>query len=275
MGISTYSGVGRHRERSPDDDAGGGSSSNGSEGGEGNGGAGEGGSNAPGAGTLDRGKLNPLLRGMPEEQLNEVFDALMSAARKKDQAPDMSGVPSHARPAQREEPAAPKMPTRDQFKEMLDPNHENFNPEVAFKAVVEANYGGLINDIGRNATAGIKGELRRQLPDFDKYEADIDTVLAGSGNVSQAQMVDTYFRVKGLRQTQEEIAARQKPPVTAPPSPRKEQATEPAMSSEDIEVAKVMFRGSADPIAEYKKAQQMMDAQHIRVPGDPKPKAKA
>ncbi len=264
MGTSAVEGAGGNGSGNAPDNAGGGQGSAGTGGGTGNGGAGAGAPNAGGTGTLDRNKLNPLLRGMPEEQLNEVFDALMTAARRP-AGQDMSGVPAHARPA----PAAPKVPTRDELKDMLDPNSEKFDPESAFKSVVEANYGGLLTDISRNASAGVKAEVRRQLPDFDQYEADIDTVLSGVPNVNAAVIVDTYFRVKGLRTTQKEIEERARPPKTVAPSPAKS-SIESEISAEDQEIARVMFRGSADPIAEYRKAQQMMETQHIRVPGDPK-----
>ena len=243
--------------------------------GGGNGAGGASGGDATGAGNLDRSKLNPLLRAMPEDQINEVFDALFSAVKNKANGPDLSGVPAHAR---KDEPPAPKKLSKDELKEFFDPNSEKFDPAAAMRLVVEENYSGLLNDIGANATVGLKAAIKAQLPDFHKYEADIDTVLKAvpSSQINQGFILDTYFKVKGLRQTQTELADAAKPPTTVRPSPKKDdvETGSDQLSDEDKQVAMVMFRGSADPIAEFKKASKMMDTQNMRVPGDPKPAKK-
>lgn len=213
---------------------------------------------------------------MPEEQISEVFDTLFEAVRHKPAGGrDLSGVPAHAQPAPVREEKKPI--TKEQLRKMFDPNdEENFNPQAAMKMMVEENYSGILNDIGRNASVGMKAAVRTRLPDFDKYEQDIDTVLATypPTQVTADLITNTYFQVKGYRQTEAEIRDRQKPPTTAPPSPARREEPAAVDDPEILAVARVMFPGSPDPLGELKKAEALMTKGHIRVPGDPKPKPK-
>lgn len=206
---------------------------------------------------------------MPPEQINEVFETMFSALRKTSETkPELSGVPSHARPAAA--PAAAAEPTMDELKAAFDPNSDSFNPKAMVARIVDANYSGIIGDISRNASAGLKSELRQQLPDFKDFERDIDEVVSAipPSQVTSQSYLQAYFAVKGLRATQREIQDRAKPPSTVPPSSPKLVVDDVKVSDEDRQVAAVMFRGAADPVAEYKKAQKMMEVQVMRVPGD-------
>jgi hypothetical protein len=204
---------------------------------------------------------------MPPEQINEVFETMFSALRKTS-GPDLSGVPAHAKPVV--ERTEPKKPTMDELKAAFDPSSDTFNPEAMVARIVDANYGGIVADISRNANAGLKNEIRSQLPDFKEYEADVDNLVSAmpAGTVNQGSYLQAYFTVKGFKQTQKEIADRAKPPTTVVPSAPRVEGDDLKMSQEDMDVARVMFRGAADPIAEYKKAAKMMESQNIRVPGD-------
>jgi hypothetical protein len=259
------------------DAAGAGGNSGDAAGGAGNGGSADSAANAGGTRAIDRSKLPALIRDMPEEQIGEVFNTMLEAVMNKggsNGGRDMSGVPEHARPVA---PAAPKQPTKEEFKKMLDPNDEGFNPEAAFKMFVDANYGGLINDIGRNASAGLKVSLRNRFKDFGTYEADVDKVLSRipAAQVNEDLIINTYFQVKGYRATETEMREAARPPKTVEPSPaRVDSSAATQFNDEETAVAKVMFPGAADPVAELRKAQALMDKGHVRVPGDAKPAPK-
>lgn len=228
------------------------------------------GTNAGNQTQLDREKLNPLLRGMSEEQVNEVFDTLFSAVKR---GPD-SGVPSHARPA---EPRveAPKPVTKDELREAFDPNSEKFDPQAAIDRIVTQNYGGLLNDIGNRATSGMRVALKAQFPDIDDYQQGIDQVLQGRNpaQITQQEYVGAYLMAKGAKQVENEVRERTKKPATTTPSPAvdleaQERETQDKLSPAEEDVAKIMFRNSADPVAEFKRASALARNFKVKVPGD-------
>lgn len=219
-------------------------------------------------GGIDRTKLNPLIAGMNEEQMNEVFDTLFNAARNQN-----AGVPQHAQQVQ--EPAAPKIPDKESLREYFDPTSDKFDPMAVIGQVVEANYGGLLGDINKRALSGVEVAMRQQFTDFDKYKADIDQILAGrpATTISQQDYLAAYYMAKGARATEAEVRERQKPPTTATPSP---QAIEPVVDPRDVlsptekEVAAIMFRGEADPEAAFRAARARATGGVTKVPGDKK-----
>jgi hypothetical protein len=209
---------------------------------------------------LDRNKLNPMLRGMSPEQLNETFESLFTALRQ---------------PVQQQQAAPPPAPepvlTNEAVKERFDPQSDKFDPIGAVRDITQRNYGGLIEDIGKRANAGMKEALRRQLPDFDKHEADIDRVLANvpANQINEQVLANTYFSVLGAKQAAELQKQRTRPPETRQPSTKREETERPKLSAEEENVARVMFRGSADPIKDYLDAQAKFEnGYQMRVPGD-------
>jgi hypothetical protein len=217
---------------------------------------------------LDRGKLSPMLRGMTEEQISETFDTMFTALRR----------PVEAAPQPTAPPPAPEPElTNEHFRERFDPNSDKFDPMGAVRDITQRNYGPLIEDIGKRANAGMKEGLRRRLPDFDKHEADIDKVLANvpTNQINEALLASTYFSVLGAKEAQRIQTERNKPPTTREPSTKKEVSETPKLTAEEEQVARVMFRGSADPIKDYLDAQDKMEKGYqMRVPGDPPKKEK-
>lgn len=202
---------------------------------------------------------------MSPEQLNETFDALFTAVRQ---------------PVERQAPAPVREPepelTNEGVRDRFDPASDKFDPIGAVRDITQRNYGGLIEDIGKRANSGMKESLRRQLPDFDKHEADIEKVLANvpANQINEQVLMNTYFSVLGAKEAAKMQRDRNKPPETRQPSTRKEETERPKLSSEEESVARVMFRGSADPIKDYMDAQDKFEKGYqMRVPGDaPAPK---
>lgn len=227
------------------------------------------GTNAADSTKLDREKLNPLLKGMSEEQVNEVFDTLFSAVRR---GPN-SGVPEHAQERPRVEP--PRPVTKDELREAFDPNSEKFDPQAAIDRIVTQNYGGLLSDIGNRATMGMKMALKSQFPDIDEYEAGINQVLKGRdpATITQQEMVGAYLMAKGAKQVEQEVQARTRKPAVTPPSVQedpeaREREREESLSKDEEDVARIMFRNSADPVAEFKRTRNLAKNWKIKVPGD-------
>lgn len=208
---------------------------------------------------VDRAKLNPLLRGMSEEQLNETFESLFQAIRQ---------------PVQQQQAPAPKPPepeplTNDGVRDRFDPNSDKFDPIGAVRDITQRNYGPLIEDIGRRANAGLKENLKRQLPDFEKHEKEIDQVLQQypANQVNEAVIAQTYFAVLGAKEAARIQQERNKPATTVPPSTQKQEVEPTKLSADEEAVARVMFRGAEDPIKAYLDAQKKFEAGYsLKVP---------
>ena len=234
--------------------------------------AGTGAGSAAAAG-LDRTRLNPILAGMTEDQLNESFEALFAAARERPM-----GVPDHAR--QPEAPAAPAKPTKEELREYFDPSSDKFDPEAAMRRVVDTNYGSLIGDINTRSLEGLKLALKQEYPDMDEYTKEMSVILQGrpAATLSQQDILGAYFMAKGVKVTSKEKSDRTKrPTTTAPSAPRLDEDEggapgEVKLTQEDERLARIMFRNSADPIAEFRRAYKVGTEFKIRVPGDPEPK---
>lgn len=244
---------------------------------------GTGGDRQPGAGagsdgrsasSLDRTRLNPMLRGMDEDQLNEVFDSLFTAAR----AGRDSGVPGHAR---EETPRVevPKPPDKDALKAMFDVNSEHFDPQAAIDQIVTANYGGLLSDINTRSLSAVEVSIAQIYPDYMEYKGDINKILAGRApaTISQNDLVGAYIMARGAKLVTKEMEERKKPPTTRPPSASNsnEDGAPPSngtrkLTSEEEGVARIMFRSSPDPIKAFREAEaKALDFNKMKVPGDP------
>lgn len=222
---------------------------------------------AGGAGGLDRSKLSPYLQNASESEINELFGVLLNSVPRGDQL----GAPAHAR--QPEPPAQPevKAPSRDELREMLDPSSDKFNPETALHQFVEANYGSLLGDVTKRANLAIKNKMATELPDFKQYEADIDAYLGGVDPrlVNENTYMQAYFTVKGLKQTQKEIADRKRPATTMEPTPTVNEDPRQSLSKEEEAVARQMFPNSKDLAKDFRRAQAMTsEGFSVRVPGD-------
>lgn len=214
---------------------------------------------------MSRDKLNPLLRGMSEDQINETFDSLFRAIK----APAANNATVEP-PKPKKEPIS-----SDVLREKFDPNSDKFDPRGAFVELANENYGGLLNDISAKANEGLKNSLRNKLPDFEEHEADIDRMLANvdPSLVNQALMTQTYLAVVGAKEVDKKLKERQKPPTTREPTSRspEDREAKPKLSDEEKQVARVLFRNSKDPEGDYLKAQKMMDdGYELKVPGEAK-----
>jgi hypothetical protein len=252
---------------------------------EGDGGEGGGTQVTPPAGEegkqFDRTKLHPALRDMAPEEITELFETMAGTLRTVQSRPtggqgllDTSGVPAHARTP--EPPAKPTPLSKDKYKELLDPSSEAFDPETAFRAFAQQNYGDLVGDINARSIRGLYGTFRTEFPDFKDYEADVTTALQGRDPalLTERDVLNTYLAAKGLRVTLKERQDRGKQsattlPPTAPASPDLKKEIE--LSDLEVEVANKMFRRIKDPtarIAEYKKFAARDDggSMTVRVP---------
>lgn len=207
------------------------------------------GTGTPGTPQFDRNKLNPVLRSLNEDELNEVFDTLLTSVRQG---------PQNQQPSVQAQPAPAPEPEPD-YKELLDPNSEQFNPQAAFQGFVKKNYGTLLGDINQRSLDAVFLNMAQQFPDFREHEQDIRGILRQRDPLSltQADVLGTYYAVKGAKQTNEELkkrrAAASSSTVTPTPSAPKEQQEDIQISAVEQSVAARMFPRAKDPVAEYKK----------------------
>ena len=206
------------------------------------------GASAPSTPQFDRGKLNPVLRSLNEDELNEVFDTLLQTVRQGPQN----------QPAQ--QPQAPvASPPEPDYKELLDPNSESFNPQAAFQGFVQRNYGTLLGDINQRSLDAVFLNMAQQFPDFREHEADIRGILRQRDPLSltQQDVLGTYYAVKGAKSTNEMLRKKREAAtastVTSAPTPAKEHEPEVQITAVEQQIAARMFPRAKDPIAEYKK----------------------
>lgn len=190
---------------------------------------------------------------MGPQQINDLF---LSLVRRTATAGGNTPEPTQQPPAPKAEPL--------NYKELLDPNHDNYNPEAALKGFVEANYGSLIGDINKRSVKGMFGNYRQQIHDFGDYEADIEKALEGRdpATLTDKDVIGSYFTLKGHKQFMTERAdrAKQAGSSTHPPSPGQSNEGAPVeLDDEAREVAKVMFGNKTDPEGEYKKWKEKSD----------------
>jgi hypothetical protein len=207
------------------------------------------------AGQFDRGALNPVLRDMNPNQINELFGMLLTRAQGGNGAGGQQ-----AEPARQPEPEVPPM----DYREALDPSNEKFNPEAAFSHFVQRNYGPLMRDINSRSIKGLYGNFRNQIHDFQEYEAEIDRALSqrDPATLSERDVFGTYLTAKGLRQLRREQSERsqQAGKSTHPPSaPTGDKPLEEPLNDTDIEFARVMFPREADPVAKYREYKKKAD----------------
>lgn len=230
---------------------------------------GSGGEDKPGAAggaggsEFDRGKLHPALRDMKPEEITELFETMATSLRtvqsRAAAREDVSGVPAHARPP--EPPKPPEPIAKETYKKLLDPTSEEFDPETAFKAFAERNYGQLFGDVNLRSIKGMYGQFRDQLPDFKEFETEITHALSQTGKpaaqITEQDVLSTYFGVKGMKMTlKERQASAGKAATTLPPSPIKQVEKSADLSDVELEVADRMFRRiplKEDRIKKYKE----------------------
>lgn len=213
---------------------------------------------------FDRSKLHPSLRGMSPEEMTDLFETMATSlrtvqARGAGGGVDTSGVPEHAR--RPEPPKPPPAPTKEEYQAMLDPHSDKFDPEAAFRAFAERNYGHMFGEVNVRSIKGMFGQFREQLPDFKDYEAEIVQSLTNSGKpataLTEQDVLNTYFGVKGMKMTvKERQEAAKKTASTLPPSPATDTKKEPELTDIEVEVANKMFRRipkQEDRVKEYKK----------------------
>lgn len=216
----------------------------------------------PVEGEFDRAKLHPALRDMRPEEITELFETMANTIRTVQERPaprDISGVPEHARvppPPRREEPPPEKL--REQYKELLDPASEKFDPETAFRDFANRNYGKLFGDINARSIRGLFGSFRAQLPDFKDHEDDVMEALKTRDptTLTEQDVLSTYFAVKGMKATIKERQAAAKAATTVPPTPKEPGKKEVELSDLEVTVAERMFKHIPDRkkrVEEYRK----------------------
>lgn len=184
---------------------------------------------------------------MTHGQMNELFTALIQSRQQGGSDGGDNG--RTAAPAPTPEPV--------NYKELMDPGNDKYNPELAFKSFVESNYGTLIKDMNVRSVKGLYGNFRNQIHDFKDYESDIDAALAkrDPATLSEREVFGTYLTIKGMRALQKERtelaqkagSTTHKPSTDAPP------VTDEQLDATEQEIARVMFPNAPDPAAKYKE----------------------
>lgn len=206
------------------------------------------GTQPPGAGSpppgLDKTKLNPILQGMEnEEQINDLFSTMMDTIRSR-QAP----------PQNREVPPPPVAPPEPDYKAMMDPNSDQYNPRAAVLDITARNYGGVMTDISTRANEGLFLRFRDEFSDFKEHEADIRELLKSQPNLvpDAKQIAGLYYAAKGYRQTlKEKQDQHQRTRAPSPPVLDEPVKAKP-LPDDEARVARSMFRHEQDPEAAYR-----------------------
>jgi len=160
---------------------------------------------------LDKTKLHPVLQGLDEGQVNDLFNTLYSVASR-----------GAAEPVKVVEPAKPAV-DNDRIKKLMDPSDPDYNPAAAIGEVVRANVAPVMSDINTRAMVGVEQKLVELYPDFGDLRPDIDKIFSGRdrGTISPQELESGYFVVKGARQAKAERDTREKASkvTTAEPTP--------------------------------------------------------
>lgn len=212
-------------------------------------GAGDVATTAAGVEALDRAKLHPILAGMSEEGMNDLFETLTTAVRS-------GGVKPSAEEPVVTAPEPPKPATADEVKDAFDVNSDAFNPVAMITKTIEQNYGPLIEGLATRGMHGLHSSMQDQFPDYSDFK---DEVTAELNKIPPTQVTDqlvlnVYLRQKGLRQAQKERKERADTAGTATLTPSvPEVPVKKALELDELQktVARQMFRGSADPEKDY------------------------
>lgn len=216
---------------------------------------------------------------MSPTEITELFET-MATSLKTIQHPsagreDVSGIPEHAR---QPEPVKPPEPlAKELLKKLLDPSSDDFNPEEAFRLYAEKNYGRLFGDVNLRSIKGMFGQFRDQLPDFKDFEQEVTDSLqaqvkAGkpAAQMSEGDVLNTYFLVKGARMTlKERQTAAGKAATTLQPTPKETEKKTPELTDVELEVADRMFRripNREDRIKKYKEFAKFDEGITMKVP---------
>jgi hypothetical protein len=250
---------------------------------------GEGAAGGPAAGsdlTAYRQELDPVLRGMEPQHMNELFYRLSGAAQPgQAQEPSTIGMTGEVPPAAGGAPptqgGAPpaQAPVIDEaaIKAQFDPNSETYDPQAAINQVVQANYGPLVSDITQRSLVGTFAAFKQAYTDWDEFEPLIRQQLSQTpAHLITEQVINgAYFQQKGFKQAQTEQAERRSAGEshTLAPTPRPgddSQSTEPTeLNALEKQAARVQFREYEDPEKEYKKWKAITDldeAYEVQVP---------
>lgn len=191
---------------------------------------------------------------MAPEQINELFETMALGLRTNAAG---GAPPADGRTPAPAAPVKPAEPPPD-FKKLLDPTSPDFDPEGAFKKIVEKNYGSLVGDLSRRTVRGLYAQFQQELGDFNDYQAEVDQILAGRDptTLTEKDVLSAYFTAKGMKSTIKERAERaaKKGATTMPPSAPKEDegGKKPVqLSAEEKSVAQKMFSHKEDPEKEY------------------------
>lgn len=260
-------------------------------------GGGAGGDGPQGTEEFNREQLDPVLRGMSPNEINELFGSLTTALRARptpepEPEPDpvddefrrTFGIGGSPAAAQRPQPAAapdggqqpaapapaqPQPLSPEQLKDMFNPESEQFNPEQAITRIVATNYGGLIGDINQRSLEGVFSSYRQRVHDFAEYEPAVREALAEiPAHLINDRLVGQFYLVKkGERVTQQEMRDRAKASAGTTLKPTPPEPPKPDVKLDPLEedVARKMFRRHKDPVAEYKKWREKVEAGPVRL----------
>jgi hypothetical protein len=210
----------------------------GNEGGEGGGSAG-----------LDRSKLPSFMRNMNETEIGEMVDTMVAAI-----ANNRSG--GGGGPSDQQVPR-PEPPAKPDYKRLMDPQDDQYNPEAAMADFVRRNYGSVVADISDRANEGLYSQFRNEYPDFKEFESDIRRLAKEAQNqgvvVNSENIGQTYFILKGRKTAQKERQDRETARTRPPSPPVSEDRTEPPLSPGEEKIARRMFRNSPDPVKSYRE----------------------
>lgn len=232
-----------------------GTGAGGAPGQQGDAGQGQGGGAAGGVG-FAREKLHPAIRGMNPEEINDLFETMAQGLRTV--ASGQGGAGGGQQGSANNAPPKEEEVVVD-YKAMLDPSNAAYDPEKAFGTFVQKNYGRLIGDINNRSVRSTFTGFRQQFGDFQELEPEIEKLLQGRNpaTLTEQDVAGAYFTAKGVKHALKERqeAAVRKGVTTQPPSPPAGGGGKPAeLSDTEKQVARKMFRKSADPEGDYIKA---------------------
>lgn len=212
---------------------------------------------------FDANELHPALRGMKPAEITELFETMATTIR------EVQRPPVRTEPV-REAPPPKRQRTKEDWKALLDPNSDQFDPESVVTEIADRNYGKLLGDINTRAVRGMLSTFRTEFHDFQDHEAEVMKAFAGVDptQISESQIMQAYLTSKGLKQLQKERQeSKQKSTTTRQPTPTTQAAAkETELSEAEVTIARKMFRRAADPIAEYKKFAKFEDGMEVGVP---------
>lgn len=210
-------------------------------------------------------ELHPALRGMKPTEITELFESMATTIREQAHRP-ASREPTPQTPAT---PPVRKQRTKDEWRKLLDPSSDDFDPEAVVTEIADRNYGKLLGDINTRAIRGMFSQFRTEFHDFHEFENQIGEAFKGADptQITETQVLQAYLTAKGMKHLQtERQQAKSKTTTTKAPTPQAPEKKEPDLSEAEVSIARKMFRKAEDPIKAYREFAKYEEGMEVSVP---------